>query len=232
MKTCTKCGVKQGMECFSKHKLGVGGLSSWCKKCTSEAAKTRYQRKKSAGWKPPPNKSYIENPERYRALQREWNKKNPHKAKEYYEKHKEKRMAATAAWKQRNKDKVSEYCKKVKARNIVENRVRCRIAEAIRWRKSHPKCCSTVEYLGCNFDFFKQHIISQFTKGMTVELWESGAIQIDHIIPVCAFDINREDERHRAFHWSNTRPMWAAENISKGGRVPSNAQPILGGGLL
>jgi hypothetical protein len=72
-----------------------------------------------------------------------------------------------------------------------------------------------MEYLGCTIGEFKEHIEKQFTDGMT---WENhGEWHIDHIIPLQYNNPTIEEVIER-LHWTNTQPLWATENISKGNR--------------
>ena len=48
--------------------------------------------------------------------------------------------------------------------------------------------------------------------------WDNyGEWNIDHIIPLCAFDLTRENELMQACNWRNLRPMWAEDNLAKSG---------------
>jgi hypothetical protein len=38
---------------------------------------------------------------------------------------------------------------------------------------------------------------------------------IDHIKPCAEFDLTKEEEQE-CFHYSNTQPLWAEDNLSKG----------------
>ena len=73
---------------------------------------------------------------------------------------------------------------------------------------------SSTEYLGCDIDTFKAHIESQFKEGMT---WESHGEW--HKI-LLKYKRNGEtpslEEVALRLHYTNTQPMWASENISKG----------------
>jgi hypothetical protein len=40
--------------------------------------------------------------------------------------------------------------------------------------------------------------------------------EIDHCLPCVLFDISKEKDKKRCFHWSNTQPMDALDNLSKG----------------
>ena len=39
---------------------------------------------------------------------------------------------------------------------------------------------------------------------------------IDHIIPCCKFDLSKENEQRKCFHYTNLNPMWAIDNLKKG----------------
>lgn len=40
----------------------------------------------------------------------------------------------------------------------------------------------------------------------------------DHIKPCVSFDLTREEEQKKCFHYLNLQPLWAKENLSKGGK--------------
>ena len=93
--------------------------------------------------------------------------------------------------------------------------VRSRIRNALKSNKE----LSSREYIGCDMDTFKIHIEKQFKKDMT---WDNhGEWHIDHIIPVKykqdGVDPSLE-EITRRLHYTNTQPLWASDNISKGNR--------------
>ena len=96
--------------------------------------------------------------------------------------------------------------------------VRNRIYQALK----HAKDLHSVEYLDCNIDIFKQHIESQFKEGMT---WENhGEWHIDHKIPLKYKQDGISptlEEVAKRLHYTNTQPLWASDNISKGNRYIS-----------
>jgi hypothetical protein len=71
----------------------------------------------------------------------------------------------------------------------------------------------TIEYLGCNIDFFKDYITRKMTGNMTF-----ATIQLDHIKPVSAFDLDDPDQFLQCCHWSNYQPLFPADNMSKNHR--------------
>jgi len=72
-------------------------------------------------------------------------------------------------------------------------------------------------YLGCTIPEFIKHIESQFTEGMN---WNNhgqgkGKWQFDHIIGCNNFDLSKEEDRLKCFHYTNYRPYWYKDHIKK-----------------
>ena len=77
---------------------------------------------------------------------------------------------------------------------------------------------SSTEYLGCNIEIFKQHIGQQFTEDMS---WQNyGEWHIDHKMPL-KYNKPLLEGVVQWLHYTNTQPMWASENMSKGCRYNS-----------
>lgn len=92
-------------------------------------------------------------------------------------------------------------------RQVVSSRVR----DALKSKKSK----GTLEYLCCDIDTFKKHIEDQFEEGMS---WDNyGEWEIDHVVPVKFNNPNLQQVIER-LHYTNTQPLWKAENIAKGNR--------------
>ena len=82
----------------------------------------------------------------------------------------------------------------------------------------NDKDMSSREDLGCNIETFKKLIGQQLTEGM---LWENyGEWHIDHKIPL-KYNKPSLEEVAQQLHYTNTQPMWASENTSKGCRYLS-----------
>jgi hypothetical protein len=97
-----------------------------------------------------------------------------------------------------------------------------RIATAL-WRsmKNYQKETSWFAILGYTRDDLVAHLERQFTKGMS---WDNmGEWHIDHIVPLSSFNIDSPEspDFSRAWDLTNLRPLWANENMSKGGKVLS-----------
>lgn len=99
----------------------------------------------------------------------------------------------------------------------IANAVRCRIYTILKGRGRSGK---TVALLGCDFRCLIAHLERQWTKGMSWLNYGNRADQwsIDHIKPCSAFDLLDPVEQQACFHYSNLRPCWHSENMSKGSR--------------
>lgn len=98
---------------------------------------------------------------------------------------------------------------KEKARSLI----RCAFK-----RKSYRKNTKTQEILGCTFEEFKIHIESQFTDGMSWEVFDQ--IHIDHIIPMAT--AKTIEDILILNHYTNLQPLWAIDNLKKGSKLDYN----------
>lgn len=77
------------------------------------------------------------------------------------------------------------------------------------------KGSKTNDILGCDWNTFKNHIEKQFKRGMS---WGArSAWHIDHIVPMAS--ASNEIEAIALNHFTNLRPMWAKDNLSKGAQL-------------
>lgn len=179
------------------------------------------------------------NPERAREISRQSHARNKEKERAYYEANKDVLNARWREYYAKNKDWLQPRKKqwgidnRAKRRPVVnayarkrrkldplvnmQDRIRSRFASAFS-AKGYGKNRLSMEILGCSWEFFMQHIESQFTDGMN---WGNrGKWHIDHIIPVdCAKD---EAEIVMLNHYSNLRPLWGVDNWKKHSKIPEN----------
>ncbi len=110
-------------------------------------------------------------------------------------------------------------CPECKPLHHLANVVRKRVRRALKSNKSKR----SHEYLGCTIEKYRSYIEEQFIEGMT---WENhgqgeGKWNIDHITPIMYLENGNPPTLEvvtSRLHYSNTQPMWALENISKGNR--------------
>ena len=124
-----------------------------------------------------------------------------------------------------NKDKINLYNKnyfedKNKINESRKNRrktdVNFRLICKTRRRIHHAlngksKSISTKKILGIDNYTDKKWIVWQMTPDMT---WYN--IEIDHVKPICLFDVTKDEELKEAFNWKNTQPILKEVHFQKG----------------
>jgi len=103
--------------------------------------------------------------------------------------------------------------------------LRTRLNIAMRKDKNH---LSAVRNLGCSIAEFKSYIESKFEPGMTWDNWTTHGWHLDHILPLCSFDLTDPEEAKKACHYTNMRPLWAKENLQKNAQDQRYAQVVKG----
>ncbi len=93
----------------------------------------------------------------------------------------------------------------------LKDGLRGRLYRAI---KNNYKSGSAVKDLGCSVEEFKTFLEKLFTQGMNWNNWGKNGWQIDHIIPLSAFDLSQREQFLKAAHYTNLRPLWATTEIA------------------
>ena len=154
-----------------------------------------------------------------------WNIKNKEKRKEYLKMRKDRDKELKKAWDKKNKIHCNKYQIRYKKRRMIEPNYKIAYYLRNRLRKSlirKQKQGSAIGDLGCSVDKLIQHLeqsfyINEEGKKMT---WENyGAWHIDHIIPLCSFDLTDRKQLLTACNYINLQPLWAKDNLSKGGLI-------------
>ena len=81
---------------------------------------------------------------------------------------------------------------------LIKN-TRIRIYQTL---KGMVKSASTKDILGINIDTYRKWIEWQFTPEMN---WSNT--EVDHVKPICMFDVSKDEELKEAFSWKNTQPL-------------------------
>ena len=89
---------------------------------------------------------------------------------------------------------------------LIKN-TRCRIYHALN-RKT--KSSSTLDILGIDIETYKKWLEFQFTPEMN---WSN--VEIDHVKPICMFDVTKDNELREAFNWKNTQPLLKHDHNQK-----------------
>lgn len=211
VKTCTKCGECKPAttEFFYKHSGCVGGLNAACKQCKNNQSKqwAESNRLKS------------------RAIKRAWKDRNPEQVRAQANRRRsedaERVNARQQAWREKNAELLRQKARIYMQRKLqadglalLRARLRARLHKGLA-RVDLKKARGTAEALGCSFSELRGHIERQFLKGMT---WENRSEwHIDHIVPLAT--AKTEEDVIRLNHFTNLRPIWAKDNLSKGAQI-------------
>ena len=124
-------------------------------------------------------------------------------------------------YKLRNRKRLSQqYLEKLKTDPVfkLKHTLRNQFRKLI---KGFHKQNSVLTYVGCDVESLKTWLSDQFREGMT---WENhGSVwHVDHIIPCSVFDFSDEDELSKCWNYTNLRPLFAEENLSKSDRLDNS----------
>ena len=119
-----------------------------------------------------------------------------------------------------------KYCSKrcnesVLSKNRYNKDIEYKLRRLLRGRlysaiQKNVKTGSSIKDLGCSIKELRGHLESQFTEDMT---WSNhGKWHIDHIKPLSSFDLSNRRELHKGCNYKNLQPLWAEDNLRKGGK--------------
>jgi 5-methylcytosine-specific restriction endonuclease McrA len=161
-------------------------------------------------------------------------RKDRARAKAYDDKNKEAKALRVRLAREANLEKIKAREKAYKAANRAKineaDRARrkdpvCRLAGNVRARLKaallgRSKSKKTMELLGCSTEALKRHLEGQFQEGMS---WSNYGTDwhMDHIVPLSRFDLTDPNILGKLAHYSNLQPLWVAENIRKGNKLPT-----------
>jgi len=136
------------------------------------------------------------------------------KDKRYREKYPDKIKLKKQEYYQKNKDKInSNYLIKLKSspQMKISHSIRTRMYQAL---KGKIKPNSSIKSLGCSIEYFIEFIEGKFIEDMT---WDNHGSywHLDHIKPLCLFNLENELEFSEACHFSNYQPLKCLENLIK-----------------
>lgn len=193
MKKCLSCGEIKELDCFSKHRASKDGLRTRCKNCLNKERREYYNRNRD---------------------------KSLDYSKKYYEKNKEAISTWMKKYAEDNREVLREKAKKYRRKRYnsdelfkMKSDIRTRIRSGFKSYGGKDK--SSIEYLGCSIEFYKEYLESKFTEGMN---WDNyGEWHIDHIVPLAS--AKTKIELGSLFHYKNTQPLWAEDNLRKGDKL-------------
>lgn len=211
MKVCNRCKKNKPLSAYYNKKDSKDGKATICKECRKVQDKAYYQK----------------NRELKIAYAKQWEKDNPEKRREiarrHYLKNQEYYQKKDQEWFQKNKARLRPIRAKYQ-RERKKKDPHYKLAFTVREKTWHAitkdwKSSSSLELLGCSIEELKVHIESLFQTGMTWDNWSHDGWHLDHIIPIASFDLSKEEEQRKCFHYTNLQPLWAEDNLSKQDKV-------------
>lgn len=170
---------------------------------------------------------YKNKSEYYKDLAKKYRKKNYDKCraavKKYYELNKESINKKSYETKKRKGQKQDQNKMNAYARDRYKKDPEYRIRRILRSRLNSitrygVKSGSAVKDLGCSTEEFKSYIESKWLTGMSWENYGTKGWHIDHIKPLCLFNLENREEFLEAVNYKNMQPLWAEDNHKKGKR--------------
>jgi hypothetical protein len=157
---------------------------------------------------------YEKKKEEIKKSRREYYRKNPEKHKAVVKEYEKNNLTAVRA-RQRNRHSIRI---KSDAEYKIVKRLRCRLNSALK-ASGARKTKGTEDLLGCSIVFFKSYTESKFLYGMNWGNYTFFGWHIDHIKPCASFDLTNEDEQKKCFHYTNLQPLWWRDNLTKGAKI-------------
>lgn len=159
------------------------------------------------------------------AIRRRGKKQKPssrESRRRFYLRHAERLKAKSRAFSQSERGrayaaKYQRLRRKENPRVHFMNWLRGSINRSLR-EQGAKKLHRTLEYVGCTSLELRRYLEGQFTAGMTWNIPRSW--DVDHIVPVTAFDLNDEEESMLANNFRNLRPLDRMENKHKSDTIP------------
>ena len=70
---------------------------------------------------------------------------------------------------------------------------------------------SSINVFAKDIDLYRKWLEFQFTPEM---IWEN--IEMDHVKPICMFDVTKDEKLKEAFNWRNNQPLLKHDHVQKG----------------
>jgi hypothetical protein len=233
IKKCSRCKKIKELNEFYDRKRYKDGKSCQCKECLKDMGKIskrknekqvkkyniEYRKENILKIKEYHKNLYLENREKILERQKKYVKSNYEKRYEYQKE-----------WISKNRDKRKTYWDKNNklVMSTADGRLNSNFSRAIRSSICSGKGGRHWEtVVGYSLKQLNKHLEKKFLPGMTWENYGRKGWNIDHIIPVSAFNFKTSDDIDFKKCWAlnNLRPLWEIENIKKKNKLIKNFQP-------
>jgi len=226
-KKCTKCEVTKPLTLYHRDCTKKDGYKFKCKECSIALVKQyadknrdtinakKAERRKDPKVKEKESAKYKEYYHKPEVNKRYEDYRNIPEVKKRYKDYRDD-PANKERKKQQDIERRPEKNEKKKEKYATDINFRLRAIVASRLHKAlmRNKKYSTLDYLGCDIDFLRKWLEFRFDGNISWENYGSYW-EIDHILPVSAFDLSDQTQIDICFNWTNLQPLETAENRSK-----------------
>jgi tRNA-binding EMAP/Myf-like protein len=191
-KKCSICKERKKCNMFNKKNDVINGLTSQCKQCISVTKKLFYKK----------NKDKILTT-----------------TSEYYRQNKDKVLLNVKKYRNEHKESIVQK-KKEKIKKDPFSMFKHRISSLIKssfCKSKYSKKSTTYLIVGCEFDFLQKYLEQTFLKNYKRNIDAIDVLHIDHIIPICSAQTEREFLKLN--HYTNLQYLLAQDNLKKGKRL-------------
>ena len=218
-KVCSNCKRNLPKEQFTKSSNYKDGLNYICKECAHK--KYLRDKEKKKVW----DKKYTENnKEKISKYQKEYRDKNrakTPKGTEEYECLKEKWRTYQKEYRKdpKNRKKEYEYQKQRRKKDALfdfKKKTRSFIVACF-IRSSKTKNKKTVDILGCDFEFFRDHLHKTFFDNYGYNYDGKEKVHIDHIVPLSM--AKTEEDVIKLCHYTNLQLLKPEDNLRKSNKI-------------
>lgn len=205
-KKCNKCQIEKLQTDFPKNSRYKSGYLNSCKVCTNRYNETKRQDKLEQ-YKAQARERYWSDPDKARAERKQYAKGKEQQKAEYDVKYRED-----------NSEHIAKYKKQWESKNKdnpefkIKRNLRRRLNHAL---KGNLKAEKTFDLLGCDVKTYITYLESKFEKNMSWDNYGQYGWHIDHIRPCFSFDLSDPEQQKECFHYTNTRPLWWRENLTR-----------------
>lgn len=139
----------------------------------------------------------------------------------YFARHRERANARTRAWAKANRKRITRsQVESIKRRRKLDPvfDFACKIKGKIRLLlRGYTKSSPAEQLLGCKIAELRKYLEMQFEPWMS---WDNyghgeGKWEIDHKMPVAAFDLSDPDQQKLCWHYTNLQPLCCKKNNEK-----------------
>jgi hypothetical protein len=222
-KKCITCDETKNISEFNRLSVNKDGVCSYCRKCFKEKREQPKEEVVPIVINQSKRCAHCLNEKPINDFKKTARSNDGHYSKcsscwKPVEWNKEKQKASEKRYIEKNPEKIRQKWKRdgQKINRRIRDSLNHRLKDAFN-AVSLEKTNHLFLYIGCDTALLKKWFEYQFEQGMTFENY--GEWHIDHVTPCASFDLSKDEDVQKCFHWHNLRPCWKTENLEKSSQI-------------